>query len=219
MPDTTASAPTPVIQINRLAERIRTHILHGEYAPGQRLSEAGLTAELGVSRNTLREVFRLLTKDRLLRYQPNKGVAVATPDVADVLDIFRLRRVLECQALLTGRSDHPATAAMRDAVEQGQTHSAGANWRAVGTANMAFHLAIIHLLDSQRLSEFFSHCLMELRLAFGLLEDPEHLHAPFVVVNQQILELFLAGKAHESATLLENYLQQAQRMVTVQRGN
>ncbi|WP_227667102.1 GntR family transcriptional regulator, partial [Klebsiella pneumoniae] len=41
--------------------------------PGARLSERELTSQLDISRNTLREVFRLLTQEGLLRYQPNRG--------------------------------------------------------------------------------------------------------------------------------------------------
>ena len=46
---------------DRIAEQMRQKIVHGEFAPGQRLSEAALSEHLQISRNTLREVFRLLT--------------------------------------------------------------------------------------------------------------------------------------------------------------
>src|SRR5947208_1255395 len=45
---------------DRIAEWTRQKIINGEFSPGQRLSEASLSASLDISRNTLREVFRLL---------------------------------------------------------------------------------------------------------------------------------------------------------------
>lgn len=53
---------------------------------------------MDVSRNSLREAFRLLTKEGLLRHEHNRGVFVATPSVASIIDIYRVRRTIECQA-------------------------------------------------------------------------------------------------------------------------
>lgn len=51
----------PVVQTLAvtIAETIRYKITVGELTPGQRLSEAALSEELDISRNTLREVFRV----------------------------------------------------------------------------------------------------------------------------------------------------------------
>ena len=50
----------------RVADVLRTRITEGSLAPGTRLSEEDIGAALGVSRNTLREAFRLLGHERLL---------------------------------------------------------------------------------------------------------------------------------------------------------
>ena len=74
-----------------VAARIREQVIHGGFSPGQHLSEAELSDSLEVSRNTLREVFRVLTKEGLLRHEPNRGVFVATPDMAAIIDLYRVR--------------------------------------------------------------------------------------------------------------------------------
>lgn len=61
-----------------IAQALRQKIIAGELLPGARLSERELTSQLDISRNTLREVFRLLTQEGLLRYQPNRGVCGGT---------------------------------------------------------------------------------------------------------------------------------------------
>ena len=61
---------------------------------------------------------------------------------------------------------------MREAVAMGQQASEAKDWKAVGTANMMFHKAVVELADSPRLEAFYAQISAELRLAFGLLDDP-----------------------------------------------
>ncbi|WP_137130991.1 GntR family transcriptional regulator [Rhizobium sp. FY34] len=197
----------------RLAEEIRDKLIRGELKPGQRLSEAALSADLEVSRNSLREAFRLLTKEGLLRHEPNRGVFVATPSMASIIDIYRVRRMVECQALARAYPKHPAVSRMRAAVERARAASAIADWGTVGSENMKFHAAIVELSDSQRLTVFYAQIAAELRLSFGLLRDPELLHAPYVELNGAILEKLEAGDTEAAASALEAYLAQSERTV------
>ncbi|MDO1584966.1 GntR family transcriptional regulator [Rhizobium oryzicola] len=197
----------------RLAEAIRDRLIAGELKPGQRLSEAALAASLDVSRNSLREAFRLLTKDGLLRHEPNRGVFVATPSMASIIDIYRVRRMVECTALAQSYPKHPAVSRMREAVELAIEHRNTKNWVGVGSANMAFHAAIVDLADSPRLNAFYAQTAAELRLSFGLLDDPEFLHAPYLDLNLQILALLEEGKPAEAAALLGSYLDRSERTV------
>lgn len=198
---------------DRIADWVRQKIITGEFSPGQRLSEASLSASLDISRNTLREVFRMLTKEGLLKHEPNRGVSVSIPSIASIIDIYRVRRLVECQALAQAYPRHPARKRMRDAIDMAIRCRDAGNWQGVGTANMTFHMAIVELADSERLNEMFSHVLAELRLAFGLLNDPEFLHAPYVDMNLQIAELFEAGKLQEASAKLNEYLVNSERIV------
>ena len=196
---------------DRLARRIRTLLVSGGLVPGQRLSEAAFSERFDVSRNSLREAFRLLTKDGLLRHEANRGVFVAVPSMASIIDIYRVRRMLECGALRQAWQQHPAIKVMREAVGSAQRERAAGNWIGVGSANMIFHAAIIDLSDSVRLNEFYARISAELRLCFGLLNDPEHLHAPFVDMNATILSLIEENRPVEAAAQMETYLNLAER--------
>lgn len=197
----------------RVAEQLRRKITQGEFGPGQRLSEQALSDDLAISRNTLREVFRVLTKDGLLRHVPNRGVFVAVPSIASIIDIYRVRRLIECQALAQAYPRHPAKKRMRDAFEEALRCRTVEDWPGVGTANMAFHMAVVELADSERLNLLFAQVLAELRLAFGMLQDAEFLHAPFVDRNLAILELAEAGQFDRAAALLGDYLIHSERLV------
>ena len=195
----------------QVAARLREQVTGGLLTPGQRLSEVRLAADLAISRNTLREVFRLLTREGLLRHEPNRGVFVAVPSMASILDIYRVRRMIELPALGQARPRHPAVMRMQAAVRQAE--DAGQDWRVIGSANMEFHAAIVALTDSPRLMGFFAQVAAELRLAFGLLDSPELLHAPYVGRNADILSLLQSGRPAEAAAALEVYLGESERTV------
>ncbi|WP_245976924.1 GntR family transcriptional regulator [Cryobacterium soli] len=198
---------------DQAAETLRRMLIVGDLVPGQRLSESAMSERLGVSRNTLREAFRVLTHERLLVHKPHAGVFVAVPSLASIIDIYRVRRMIECQALRAAPARHPASRRMRAAVESALASREADDWIAVGTANMEFHSAIVALADSDHLDRLYANISAELRLAFGLLDDPDYLHRPYVDRNVAVLELYLAGEATQAASVLDDYLLLSERTI------
>lgn len=196
-----------------VAARIREQVISGRLTPGSHLSELTLSEELQVSRNTLREVFRILTKEGLLRYEANRGVFVAIPGMSTIIDIYRVRRFIECPALANAHPRHPGVTHMRAAVENARNCREAKDWLGVGSADIAFHAAVVELADSPRLSAFYAQISLELRLVFGLLRDPEFLHGPFIDQNLEILAELEAGRALAASQMLEAYLLRAERFI------
>lgn len=210
---TDASASLPRTLSESITQEVRRMLVEGELVPGQRLSEAALAESLQISRNTLREAFRVLTREGLLKHEPNRGVTVAEPDMASIIDIYRVRRFIECKAIAQGFPLHPGTLKMREAVQSGMQAREAKDWVGVGTANMLFHRAIVELADSPRLLVFYAQISAELRLAFGVLNDPEFLHLPYLDMNAAILRCVEEGRADEATRMLEGYLVQSERIV------
>lgn len=196
-----------------VAARIREFLIAGEFAPGQKLSEQQVAAQFNISRNTLREVFRLLTTQKLLRHIPNRGVFVVAPDAAAVTDIYRARSVIQKGAVQAAVSGHPALARMRVLAGQARKASSEGNWRQVGTINMEFHRAMVELCDSPRLSACFDLTLAELRLVFGQLEDTAHLHQPYVDLNISLVRTLAEGNIPAAVLQLDTYLLKSERAV------
>ena len=76
-------------------ERIRSAIIDGTYAPGQRLIEGDVTKVLNVSRGTVRQAMRRLTGDGLVAIEPHRGVIVCQLSKEDIIAVFQVREVLE----------------------------------------------------------------------------------------------------------------------------
>lgn len=204
----------------RVADLLRRRITEGDLTPGTRLSEELLVEALRVSRNTLREAFRLLTHERLLVHQLHRGVFVPELHEADLVDLYRLRRAIECDVVrsLAGvdavhlRPLHDDVAAGEAAVERG-------DWTAVGTANMRFHGHLVGLAGSRRVDEVAGRVIAELRLAFHAVASPQELHEPYVSRNRALLDLLGAGEFERAAKELEEYLHdsQCQLLLAVRR--
>lgn len=204
---------------DKLCDALRDQLTLGQLAPGQRLSEAALAEKMNVSRNTLREAFRMMTRDGLLVHQPNRGVFVATPSLATIIDIYRVRRSIECAILRAGQPHHPAVARMAAAVETARKRQISEDWHGVGDANMEFHSAIVDLADSPRLTAFHRNLAAELRLAFVSLGAARWLHMPYVDMNAEILATVETGQTSEAADLLETYLSHSERAVLAAFGD
>nr|WP_216629536.1 GntR family transcriptional regulator [Brevibacterium renqingii] len=195
--------------VNRLTDRL----IAGELRPGDRLSEASLAKEFDVSRNTLREAFRVLGEQGLVTHIPHRGVSVASPSTADVVDIYRVRHHVECSVLEHAPRNHPNAAHMEAAVEAAAKFAAEENWLEVGTANMAFHNAVVSLSDSRRLARSFANVLAELRLAFLKVEVLDFLHAPFIERNREVIEVYRNESPAAAAAKLGTYLGDSERQV------
>lgn len=203
----------PQTLAENIAVRIREQVISGKLTPGSHLSELTLSEELQVSRNTLREVFRLLTKEGLLRHAANRGVFVVTPSMSTIVDIYRIRRFIEIPAIAQAHPRHPAVKKMRVSVEAAHKCREVDDWLGVGSADIGFHTAIVELADSPRLAGFYTQVSLELRLVFGLLQDPEFLHAPFIDQNREIVTQLENGNSATAAEMLEAYLVQAERFI------
>lgn len=196
-----------------VAAKIRELVISGEFEPGQKLSEHQMAAHFDISRNTLREVYRLLTSQRLLTYTPNRGVFVVAPDEIAVLDIYRVRAVIQTGAVRAATKSHPALVRMRLLSAQGRRASLKGDWKQVGTTNMEFHRAMVELCDSPRLNSVFDLLLAELRLVFAQLEDGAHLHEPYVELNEALVHSLEDGDVESAVSQLEAYLLKSERAV------
>lgn len=197
--------------VHTVCDRLSEWITEGELPPGAKVSETSLAARLEVSRNTVREAFRLLAHDGLLVHEFNRGVFVPHVTSADVRDVYRLRQVIEPQVVRSLRApDRHRLTPLREAVEAADVATAEADWTRVGTGNMHFHRSLVALAGSPRLDVTMRRLMAELRLVFAVIDDPRALYEPFVARNRQLLEMLEVGRFARGATYLEDYLRDSE---------
>lgn len=84
---------------SQLEESIRSDIIAGVFAPGERLRILDLTDRYGVSATPLREALRRLSAESLVELDPRYGATVAGISSADLHDTYWLLDHLEGMAL------------------------------------------------------------------------------------------------------------------------
>jgi DNA-binding GntR family transcriptional regulator len=194
----------------RVTEILREQITAGLFPPGTRLSEEKIADALGVSRNTLREAFRLLGHEKLVAHELNRGVFVRVLTAAEVSDLYLLRRIVERSALdVAARRGNPDLTRIVDAVEQAEAAAVANRWHEVATHDLQFHQEIVALAHSPRLDDLMHRLLAELRLAFHIMSSPRQFHEPFLVRNRNIVTLLQRGMIDRAATELQHYLEDA----------
>ncbi|MFP3980022.1 MAG: GntR family transcriptional regulator [Desulfobacterales bacterium] len=75
----------------QIAEYLQDRIIRLEIKPGERIREASVADELGVSRSPVREAFRILEKNRVIEIAPRRGATVTkmTPEfIEDLFDVL-----------------------------------------------------------------------------------------------------------------------------------
>ncbi len=100
-PIASGTAPIPRSSLHeQVANRVRDMIIEGRLASGERINEAALIRELGVSRTPFREALRTLAAENLVEIRPSLGAVVRklTPE-----EVFAMLQVLGELEKLAGR--------------------------------------------------------------------------------------------------------------------
>ncbi|HYS31507.1 MAG TPA: GntR family transcriptional regulator [Streptosporangiaceae bacterium] len=97
-----------------VVEAVRSAILRGEYAPGQRLVEIDLCERFGTSRFLARSALHELSAQGLVEFERNRGARVREISLAEAIEITEVRRMLEGQ--LAARAAERATRAQAAAL-------------------------------------------------------------------------------------------------------
>jgi DNA-binding GntR family transcriptional regulator len=133
---------------------LRGAIASGRLRPGQQIIQEDLSTEFGVSRVPLREALKILEGEGQVTYYPHRGYFVTELSVSDLLEVYRLRELLEAEALsLAVRKCSDAElddiAVLLESVE---VAAGAADIGAMTTTNRSFHFAMFDLAGLPRLS-------------------------------------------------------------------
>ena len=85
----------PRVLVDSLEQTLTDAIIEGIFQPGDKLVEADLQAQFGISRSPIRETFRVLEKRGLVEIIPRRGTFVKSITQRDIEDHFPVRSVLE----------------------------------------------------------------------------------------------------------------------------
>jgi len=137
-----------------VGDAMRQALYDGRYEPGQSLSEAGLAAEMCISRGPVREALLLLAQEGLVVHSPNRGFSIVQITAEDLREIQQVRMPLEAMALDMAKTHLTAAdfARLEDLKARMVSEYLDQNVRLCAQLDMAFHSLIWERAGNSRLS-------------------------------------------------------------------
>jgi DNA-binding GntR family transcriptional regulator len=158
---------------DNVRERIRRGIADGRWTPGARLVERELADEFAVSRVPVREALQMLEREGFVELLPRRGAVVRQITPAVVSDLFDVRQALEVLAARQAaeRIDDAGLERLFAVLEDGRRALAAGDHAWSGSANTAFHEAIIDLAGNEPLRELLEPLPGRLKWLFRQTTD------------------------------------------------
>jgi DNA-binding GntR family transcriptional regulator len=167
---------------------LRRKILNNEYAAGQRLVEAPLAEELGVSRSTVREALRQLSVDGLVDISPRRHSIVTRMSYEDIRDACYARFVLE--AVVDRMAEVAADSDVATMID----------------LDTEFHGCIVDAAGKQRLAALWRTLDAQMGVLMRSSIDRQHIGLDEAVRRHQyVVDVFRVGSGEEIVQMLEEH--------------
>lgn len=133
---------------------LRTMIVRGELKAAEQIKQDALAEQLGTSRVPLREALKILEGEGLVSYQPHRGYFVAELSAADLVEVYRIRQLLEDEAVATAipRLTDADIEALQRAMSDVEAAGKAGDIAEVTASNRRFHFLLIEKANLPRLS-------------------------------------------------------------------
>jgi DNA-binding GntR family transcriptional regulator len=204
-------------------ECLRTSIVSGDLAPGQRIVEADLAKQLEVSKSPVREAILQLKQDGLVIDAPKgRGVVVAPLKPTDVREIYAVREALEGIAVRTLAANPPQdrVAVLRSIVDKMRQAVAESDDRRQFELDVDFHTALCASTGNRRLQDLFAGLRPDIQRIFLFAANAMTLEGPdaperALVEHDQLVQAIAAGDVRGATACLEAHFSgRAQRIAS-----
>lgn len=137
-------------------EHLRKCLSDGSLPPDARIRQERVAAEIGASVVPVREALKILEAEGQVLYLPHRGYQVRRLGVAELVETYQLRRLLEDEAVRLGggQLDEAAFGALESAMATMEEAAAAGDVESMVEANRAFHFGILAGAQMPRMLEF-----------------------------------------------------------------
>jgi DNA-binding GntR family transcriptional regulator len=193
-----------------VAARLRTQLLAGDLPGGTELRDTVLAAELGVARPTVRAAVQALVAEGLLERTRGHSARVRTFGIEDAADLYRVRQVLEVEAIEAILTEKIGLERIDKAYEQFAALTEADTWDQVNDADLAFHRAVVETTGSPRLLRLFDSLSNEFRLLIAQLRPSYDSIAEAIEEHRTLVDALHAGKVHAAVAEWRGHLKVGQ---------
>ncbi len=195
----------------RVFHKIRDDILSGRYRVGEELREVAIGEEIGVSRTPVREAFRQLELEGLIRIVPNKGAYVTGITAKDVRDIYMIRSLLEglCARWATENISKEQMEEMEENIFLSEFHASKGHTEQMAELDNRFHEIMYEACNSKMLEhalkDYHQYVLRVRRKTLSTQTRSTASNAE----HRDIMEAIRAGEAEKAERLANSHMLKA----------
>lgn len=193
-------------------EHLRSLLFSGSLPAGEELRDTVIAQELGIARPTARMAVQRLVSEGLLEREPGHSARVRTFTAEDIEDIYRLRRILEFEAVRIITEEGRDTREIAAALDE--FRRAGDTWEAGPDADARFHSAVVAASGSPRLTRMFAILASEIRLMIGLLRSRYGTLTELYDEHAALLQALKSGDTATALKLWADHIDDAERFLT-----
>ena len=195
------SASAELTATSGVLATLRSDLASGYLRPGDQIVQERLADRYGVSRAPLREALRVLESEGLVTHEPHRGYFVTSLSVADLDEVYRLRALLEAEAIShavprLSPADIDRIEALAHAIDDA---SARSDLDAVTSSNRRFHFSIFEASRMPRLIRLLGQ-LWDATDAYRAVyfSDPANL----VRITAEHRQIIAALRAHDAEAVV-----------------
>lgn len=184
-------------------------ICEGSLAPGARIMQEDVAAQLAVSRQPVLQALRLLKKDGFVMDAPGRGVLVAPLDVVQIERIYQVRSTLD--ALAARLAAEQRYKLPTEIIKQGREALKSAQIKPMLEADARFHGAIYEASGNPLIAQSAQLHWAHIRRAMGAVLQVSSMRASIWDEHEAIARAIAAGQAERAETLMREHGQEAGR--------
>jgi DNA-binding GntR family transcriptional regulator len=214
MPAHLVKLDSPPDRVDQVYSALLGAISDGALAPGQRITQEEIAAQLAVSRQPVLQALRLLKNDGFVQDAPGRGLQVAPLDAGWMQQVYQVRGALDMLAArLAAERRHVLDPAL---LTRGRKAAAGRNIRAMIDADLAFHQSLYQASGNTLIEQSATLHWGHLRRVMGAVLQSTAQRATVWDEHQAIADAVAAGQAERAATLAGRHSTQASRHLAQQ---
>jgi DNA-binding GntR family transcriptional regulator len=191
-----------------LTEELKTAIITGKLAPGERLSEEKLASSLNVGRVPLREALRRLEAEGYVTFLSNQELTVSKPTMEELEDYYTIASVLEGLAarLAVERAQPEELSRLRELHQLLKEAYQKRDPSRYYEVNSTFHHFIAEIARNERLYGLVRQMRQEIRKTRILSLHLPHRLDYSMREHDQILDAFLKRNAELAEATMVKHL-------------
>ena len=199
----------PRTLVHQVIDALVAGASEGLILPGDRIVEADLAQQLGVSRVPVREALRVLESQGIVVNEPYKGIRLTPVSPERIDQLIEVRVALETtaakRAIRLKLNDGPHLQELETIVHDMEAMAARNDVFGFATADTNFHRTLCSYAGNTVLSDMWEMLARQMTIIFGLSALGKAMPS-IVEEHRELIRVFRSGKTAEMARAISDHI-------------